>query len=153
MSSDMSTTVPLLTTPDQLEGDGDVFQLGTESDACTVLFGVSHYDKDKRYRTLKLVPSATAEATLAEHVLAPLKTSPRGDQQMVTIKVSAQDTAITDKGGASLTIDDLKPGTQLLCVVRTYHWSMKDKKGISLQAQAIRVLGHKQRKSVLYDFS
>jgi hypothetical protein len=143
----MTTTVQVISSPEQLD-DGVVSQLGSINAPCTVLFGLSHYDAEKKYRAVKMIPPPAAIHALTDL----LKDTPNGDEQMVCIKVSAGRTVMTGIDGERRSIDDLKAGTQCMCVVRAFHWAMNGRSGVSLQAQALRILGHRERERVSYGF-
>jgi len=146
----MTTTVPLLTSTVQFD---DVFQLGTADTPCTVVFGMGDFDTENKWRAAKVAPPAATVAVLRSIIT--VNETKRGEQ-MITVKVS-EDTVITNSDGEA--IDELERGMECMVVVNPYLWKMKlpmeeggDREGFSLQALAVRVVGHKKREHVTYDF-
>lgn len=144
------TNVSLLTHPEQLE-NGALFQLGSTSEPCRVLFATSTFDKEKKWKAVRIIVPTAELAVLEQHALSPVKQSPYEDEVMVTVKV-CDTTTVEDSSGKKLSVSDLTSGVQCMLVVKAYHWSWKQGNGIALQAQAIRLFGKAQTIGTVYGF-
>jgi hypothetical protein len=117
-------------------------QLGTSDDPCTVLFGLNDIDKDKPWRSIKIVPNAADLAVIKEF------DEQHDDMQdvmkeldgtfFVTVKVHAKFTKCysDDKSAADF---DCSTGRdqQLKVVLRARKWSMSGQHGLSFRAALI----------------
>ena len=139
-------SVKILTNVEQLAVQNSVFQLGTDQQPCTILYGTSGLDKGKRYRAIKIIPPE-GESFDVLKASKLVKVSARGDK-MVAVKVSDQDTSFDKCSG----VCDLSHGVLCKLILRTYHYEFKGKKGISLQCCAVSVIGKKKTEKVSYTF-
>ena len=120
-------------------------QLGATDEPCVVLFGLSDIDKEKSWRTIKIAPndgdlkvlSAFDQAHDGLHDIV----KEHDGIKYISVKVNDTRTKAFDaaKGKAKIA-DVLTQGALLKVVIRANAWSMKDQRGISLQAALVQAV-------------
>jgi hypothetical protein len=129
--------VTTLATVNQLAGRSPI-QLGTVSEPCTVLFALTDIDKDKPWRSIKIVPNDDDLVVLKEFddknddLQDIVKT--HDDTEFITIKFHEKLTKAfnEDKTKADLA-STVARDQRVKIVVRPYKWKMNDQKGVSLR--------------------
>lgn len=140
--------VHTLDTPTTLLHTNKAIQLGTSSDPCTVLYGLSDIDSDKPWRSIRVVPNEedllVLEAFDKEHSnLNDIVKETDDNVKHITVKVHP--TSLTkaydvDKTKLSDINDALTKDVAVKVVVRTRRWKMNDQTGISLSARLIVIV-------------
>jgi hypothetical protein len=110
------------------------FQLGAKMDPCVVEFGAHAYDADKPYRAIKIRCRETEMDLFKAYDDSMFNSQPVlkewNDIVYVTLKVKADDPNIP-----LLTRD-----RRFLAIVYAKKWKMDGKNGVSLYAEAIKIV-------------
>ena len=110
------------------------FQLGTRLEPCVVEFGVHAYDADKPYRAIKIRCRATEMDLFKAYDDSMFNSQPVlkewNDIVYLTLKLKADDPNIP-----LLTRDH-----RFLAIVYAKKWKMDGKNGVSLYAEAIKIV-------------
>lgn len=123
----------------------NLIQFGTTDEPCVVLFGLGEIDKDKAWRTIKIVPNDNDLKLLlafdATHDDLQDIVKEHGGTNYVVVKVNDSRTKSFDalKEKAKLT-DVATKDTQIVVIIRSSNWSMNGQHGRTLQAVLVQAV-------------
>ena len=120
-------------------------QLGTTDEPCVVLFGLGDIDKDKAWRTIKIVPNDNDLKVLLEfdeqHDDLQDIVKEHDDTKYICLKVNDSRTKSFDALKEKVKIADVTMQSSIVkVVIRANAWSMNNQHGITFQAALVQAV-------------
>jgi hypothetical protein len=120
-------------------------QLGTTEEPCVVFFGLGEIDKDKSWRTMKIVPNDNDLKVLLafdeKHDDLQDIIKEHDSTKYICVKVNEARTKCFDDLKEKVKLGDVTTHSSTVkVVIRATAWSMNGQRGISFQAALIQVL-------------